>query len=417
MSRLRHMFTLGSAGLAAFSLVIGAPVAAGAAGSPAAGRTIYVSPHGSDANSGLDPGHAVATVARAQQLVRSLDGDMTGDITVQLASGTYRLAQPLSLGAEDSGTNGYNVVWRAAPGAHPVLSGATRITGWRLSDPGKGIWAATVPAGLQTRQFYVNGVRADVASGPLPVTLKPTATGYTASSTALDSWGNPSQVEFVYTGGEGYWSLGTGGLGAWTEPRCPVAIPRPGQDMATADAEAPVLQTLVSGDGTAAAPVHNIVFSGIQFSYATWLQPSTPGGFSEIQANYTITGPGGYATQGLCQFAPGGTCPYGNWTQEPGNVDFGYDQDVQFLGDAFTHLGAAGLRLGDGSQGDTVQGSVFTDISGNGLELGGVDNPEPTAAVQDTKGSRPDGRSRGGGLGSVPRAGHRSRPAARPSSP
>jgi len=31
---------------------------------------------------------------------------------------------------------------------------------------------------------------------------------------------------------------------------------------------------------------------------------------------------------------------------------------------------------------------VFTDISGNGLELGGVDDPEPTAAVQDTTGNQ-----------------------------
>jgi hypothetical protein len=459
MSRLRHLFTLGSATLAALALATGAPVAAGAAGSPAAGTTIYVSPHGDDSESGTSQGQAVRTLARAQQIVRSLDGDMTGDITVELASGTYRLSQPLVLGARDSGTNGYDVVWTAAPGAHPVFSGATRISGWRLSDPAKDIWAAPAPAGLQTRQLYVNGVRADVASGPLPVKLTPTSTGYTASSTVMDGWRNPNQIEFVYTGGEGYWSLSTGGLGAWTEPRCPVAsisgttitmaepcwdnstmrvgypgssetanlvgpatlgngeipayvdnayelltqpgqwyldtaghtiyyIPRKGQDMGHADVEAPVLQTLVSGDGTAAAPVHNIAFSGIQFSYATWLQPSTPEGFSEIQANYTITGPDGYATQGLCQFAPGGTCPYGDWTQEPGNVDFGYDSDIQFRGDAFVHLGAAGLRLGDGSQDDTVQGSVFTDISGNGLELGGVDDPEPTAAAQDTTGNQ-----------------------------
>jgi len=453
--------------LAAAAVILGASgvmgaTAASAAPAPATppGVTIYVSPHGNDANSGASPGQAVATLGHAQQLVRSLDSDMHSDITVELESGTYRLTQPLTMGAQDSGTNGYNVVWAAAPGAHPVVSGAEQVTGWHLSDPAKNIWSASVPAGLQTRQFYVNGVRADVASGPLPVTLKATATGYTASSTALDSWGNPSQLEFVYTGGEGYWSLKTGGQGAWTEPRCPVAsisgttitmaepcwdnstervmrtdgsgrtvnlvgpetlgngeipayadnayellsqpgqwylndtthtmyyIPRPGQHMAQADAEAPVLQTLVDGAGTASAPVHNMVFQGIQFSYATWLQPSTAEGFSEIQANYTITGADGYATQGLCQFVQGGTCPYGNWTQEPGNIDFGYDQDVQFLGDGFTHLGAAGLRLGDGSQNDVVSGSTFTDISGNGLELGGVDDPEPTAAVQDTTGNQ-----------------------------
>jgi hypothetical protein len=450
MPRLRHLLAHGSAGLAALGLVIAAPAAVGAAAIPA-GTTIYVSPHGDNSDSGTSPGQAVRTVQRAQQIVRSLDGDMTGDITVELASGTYRLSQPLTLGAQDSGTNGYNVVWTAAPGAHPVLSGAERVTGWHLSDPAEDIWSAPAPAGLQTLQLYVNGVRADMASGPLPVTLTPTSTGYTASATAMDSWINPGQIQFVYTGGEGYWSLSTGGSGDWTEPSCPVAsisgttitmaepcwdnsngradnlvgpsslgngkipayaenayellaepgqwyldtaghtlyyIPRKGQDMARADVEAPVLQTLVSGWGTQSAPVHNIVFSGIQFSYATWLQPSSPEGFSEIQANYTITGTDGGTTQGLCTLVTNGTCPYGDWTQEPGNVDFGYDQDIQFLGDEFTHLGAAGLRLGDGSQQDTVQGDIFTDISGNGLELGGVDDPEPTAAAQDTTGNQ-----------------------------
>ena len=82
-------------------------------------------------------------------------------------------------------------------------------------------------------------------------------------------------------------------------------IPRQGENLRWADVEAPVLQALVTGQGTAAAPVHDITFTGIQFSYATWLTPSTPEGFSEIQANYTITGDAGYATQGLCQFVPG----------------------------------------------------------------------------------------------------------------
>src|SRR5262249_54389397 len=149
----------------------------------------------------------------------------------------------------------------------------------------------------------------------------------------------------------------------------------------------PVLQSLVTGQGTADDPIQNLAFSGIQFSYATWLQPSTPEGFSEIQATYTITGPTGYATQGLCQFVDGGTCPYGDWTKTPGNVGFVYDRNVSFTGDAFVHLGAAGLDLGDGSQNDLVQGDVFTDISGNGLELGGVDQPVPTDVGQRTSGN------------------------------
>jgi len=442
--------------LAASAGAAGRGASAGRAERTASGpppKLIYTAPHGWGRSCSRG---RPCSITEAQAKVRVLEPNMNRDIDVLLTNGTYRLSAPLTFDASDSGVNGHNVVWEAARGAHPVLSGGTRIRGWHLSDASKGIWAAPVPAGLQTRQLYVNGVRAQRAAGPLPVTLTKTATGYTASSDVMASWRNPSDIEFVYTGGAPYWSLKTGGEGAWTEPRCPVAsivgttitmaqpcwdnseeriertdgsgqsvnlvggtslgnggipayvenayelldqpgqwyldqstntvyyIPLPGQSLRRADVEAPVLQTLVQGDGTATAPVHNIVFSGIQFSYATWLTPSTGEGFSEVQANYTMTGPHGFDQQGLCQFVTGGTCPYGAWTKEPGNVSFSDDSNIQFLGDAFVHLGAAGLDLGDGSQNDTVTGSVFTDISGNGLEIGGVDDPELTSAADLT---------------------------------
>ena len=154
--------------------------------------------------------------------------------------------------------------------------------------------------------------------------------------------------------------------------------------MTTADVEAPLLQVLVAGRGSSITPVHNITFSNLQFSDATWLQPSTRQGFSEVQAGYTITDNDGYKTEGLCQYAPGGTCPYGAWTKEPGNVQFAYDRDLTFSDDRFVHLGAAALNLDNGSQNGAVTGSVFTDISGNGIEVGNVDMPQAVGSSQTT---------------------------------
>lgn len=151
--------------------------------------------------------------------------------------------------------------------------------------------------------------------------------------------------------------------------------PRAGEDLATADVELPVLESLIDATGTAANPIRNIVFSGIQFSYATWLGPNDPDGFSEIQAGYQVTGAEGYSKQGLCTLVPDGACPYGAWTKEPANVRLHFAHNIRFTRDAFTHLGAAGLDLGEGAQNDVVEGSVFTDISGNGLELATVDKP------------------------------------------
>jgi hypothetical protein len=68
-------------------------------------------------------------------------------------------------------------------------------------------------------------------------------------------------------------------------------------------------------------------------------------------------------------------CPYGAWTKEPANVSLRFAHDIRFTRDAFVHLGAAGLDLGEGAQNDSVEGSVFTDISGNGVELASVDKP------------------------------------------
>jgi hypothetical protein len=429
--------TAALAGLAAWQLT---PLA-----HAATAATVFVSPSGNDANAGTTKSAPVRTLARAQAVVRTLNQNMTGDVRVELADGMHPLSTPLALTSRDSGTNGHNVVWTAASGAHPVLSGGVRVTGWKRVDAARNVWSAPVPAGLNTRQLYVNGTRATRARGAAPVTLTWTDTGYTASGGAMSGWRNKGDIEFVYTAG----------IGAWTEIRCSVGriaadgtismgqpcwdnsnqryikpewnrtanlvgpgrlgnpgpepggagipptyvenafelldspgewyldrpantvyyIPRAGENPSTATVTAAALQTLVSGQG-----VQNLVFNGLQFSYATWLRPSTDEGFSEIQAGYTITGTTGYKTLGLCTFAPGGTCPYGAWTKEPANVSFTNAKRVQFTGNAFVHLGAAGLDLGNGSQNDTVKGNVFTDISGNGLELGAVDKPQATGA-------------------------------------
>ncbi|MBV9257637.1 MAG: hypothetical protein JO215_06435, partial [Ktedonobacteraceae bacterium] len=87
---------------------------------PQAQTTLYISPTGNDANSGTQS-QPVQTLQHAQALVRSMNQNMSGDINIFMGAGIYRLSQPLSLTSADSGTNGHNVIWSAAPGAHPVL--------------------------------------------------------------------------------------------------------------------------------------------------------------------------------------------------------------------------------------------------------------------------------------------------------
>src|SRR5436305_18174 len=141
---------------------------------------------------------APCSFATAQQQVRAAAPTMKSDLVVQLTGGTYRLAAPLSFGPADSGQHGHRVISRAAGGAHPVLDGGRAVSGWRMADPAKGIWAAPVPAGLQTRQFFVNGQRVPRTSGKPTVTMVQTSDGYLDPSGTLAGWRNPSDIEFVF---------------------------------------------------------------------------------------------------------------------------------------------------------------------------------------------------------------------------
>ena len=414
--------------IASVGLVACSSTASTVAGAPS--LTVYVDPGGQGPGSGTkaDP---YPSLTAARDALRSRLASMDTDAHIVLEDGTYPLSVPLQLTAEDSGRNGHHVVYEAAPGAHPIISGGYQVGGWQRQPGSSTLWSAPVPASLRTRQLYVNGARAQLAQGALPVTLTRTATGYTASSTAIDGWRNPSSIEFVYPSGPSNWTqsrcrvasisgtavtmsqpcwqnttlrttpgtalalsgfnqplgkayLATNAYELMTKPgqwyldqsaHRMYYIPVPGQDMAHAKVIAPQLQTLVSASGTSAAPIHDIEFRGITFSYATWVEPSSSNGYSSFQAGTYLTGADAYRNQGACN-SPVATCAYAAYDQIPGNVSFTHDQRITSSGNTFTHLGAAGLALGDASQDDEVVGNLFTDTSGSGLTVGGVDAPQ-----------------------------------------
>src|SRR2546423_9653549 len=143
-------------------------IGAGHLGAQAATATdLYVSPSGSDSNAGISPGAPLKTLQKARDVVRGIDQSNSGEIHVNLAGGTYRLTAPLVLDASDSGTGGHSVTWQAAAGARPVVSGGLQVPGWTKGSGS--VWSAQVPAGFDTRQLYVNGTRAQRATGALPI--------------------------------------------------------------------------------------------------------------------------------------------------------------------------------------------------------------------------------------------------------
>ncbi len=260
--------------------------------------------------------------------------------------------------------------------------------------------------------------------GGLPGNVTETDEGYATDSTEPQSWENPADIEFVYLAQPGTWYFyseprcGVAGISGdsasttitmdqpcyrWfrqnhqgtfkpevlhpgppthvensksflTEPgtfcldRLSSAehvlfyIPRPGEDLTSVGAIAPVLEQLVDGRGEPGAPLHDITFRGITFSYATWLRPSEPTGFCHI-------------------FGPiyeGGDTPHFNDPYDvsdsartmPGNVRFHHAERIVLEDNRMTRLGSQALEFSLGSSENVVRGNVFSDISGGGIEVG-----------------------------------------------
>lgn len=195
------------------------PAGAATAGEPPA-VVLHAAPDGG--GSACSTGRPCSVEGAKDRVRHLLPSGGARDIVVELADGTYRLDKPLEFGPEDSGRGAHRVTWTAAHGAHPVLSGALKVTDWTLRDKDKNIWEAPLPKGLDTRQVYVDGKRAPISQttpAELNLSFAAATGGYT---TTPANWGQDllatvgadalRRVEFVYTGGNG----------PWTQSRCRV---------------------------------------------------------------------------------------------------------------------------------------------------------------------------------------------------
>ena len=95
----------------------------------------YVSPNGSDENDGKSAETPFATLEKARDAVREINGDMQEDITVYLMDGTWELDETLKFDERDSGTNGFDIHYVAAEGAKPIISGGKTIDAeWEVAE-------------------------------------------------------------------------------------------------------------------------------------------------------------------------------------------------------------------------------------------------------------------------------------------
>ncbi|PVM84526.1 pectate lyase [Caulobacter radicis] len=343
-----------------------------------------------------------------------------GEIVVELAEGTWRIEKPLTFTAADGGRNRIPVTWRAAPGAHPVVSGAIQVTGWKRSPDNTDIWVADVPKGLDTRQLWVNERLATRAIRKLDydqVTVTPD--GLTFKDPALSALAGLPGQNRIEIEASGWWTyrfatvdqISTSSIkmqqpgwrnnligfdtisrsfagkeaklfisnalafldepGEWYLDPLKGKLyyrPRHGEEMAAARVELPRVGVLVSIAGSPERPVADLVFKGLTFAYSSWMGPSSPIGYADQQT-------GAYMAEEIPNYPenPTETCSFGcpafeavrsRWSFMPAAVQVAAATRVTFSGNRFLHLGSNALGIGN---------DAGANISGVGLGAQSID--------------------------------------------
>ena len=140
--------------------------------------------------------------------------------------------------------------------------------------------------------------------------------------------------------------------------------PRAGEDMATADVEAPVVEKIVDIAGkTTTNRVKNITFQGITFANTDWALQAV--GSSRGKA--TVQGATVYIAYGD-----------GDWHASqyriidtlPGIINVSSAEGIDFIGNVIKHGGAEGLSMINDVESANVSGNYVTDIAGSGITIG-----------------------------------------------
>lgn len=127
-------------------------------------KEFYVSNSGTENGDG-SPEAPFATLEQARDAVRKVNGDMQGDIIVHIEKGFYYMDKKLVLEKDDSGTNGYNVVWLGDKADMPVISGGKKLDKMQPSQEYQGLYEVKVDYPDRILNLYVNGHSREVASG------------------------------------------------------------------------------------------------------------------------------------------------------------------------------------------------------------------------------------------------------------
>jgi len=351
------------------------------------------------------------------------------DVTINMAPGIYQLDETLMIRPEDSHTH-----FVAASG-NVIISGGVKVTGWHRRG---NLYVADVPdfngRPLDFRQMWVNGkktVRArdvsdfekmyrirsvdkqheilwvpsaavrKILKAPYPemvlhemwciANLRIKSIKIQGDSAAISFQQPESRIQFMHPWpspmvtsnghnsafyltnalelldepGEWYHDIRTGKL---------YYMPRKGEDIIHAKVIVPAVEALVEIAGTPDFPVNDVTFTGITFSYATWMRPSLQG-HVPLQAGMYLTEAYKLSPK-MVRLNGDHKLDNQGWVGRPAaSVSVYAANGVAFDGCTFEHLASTGLDYMDYTHGGHINKCDFKDVGGSGILAGSFAPP------------------------------------------
>ena len=385
-------------------------------------KEFYVSLSGSDSADGSKSA-PFATIERAQQAVREVNKNMTGDIYIYIEPGYYKLSETLQFTPEDGGKDNFNVIYKGAtPFSETILGGGNLITGWEKTE--NELYKAYYDSPNDFRNLYINDVPAVRAMSKyqyMPTSyFKNEGSEYSYDGMIFskknfpDSFSDASRTEAV-------WTI------EWMNYRMPVKsaeytetevrlemeqpyfaniadsyntspvkkgaplyfendmtfLDEPGEfyyDMPNKTVyyfprEGEVLENvyacdteyLINAQGTKDNNIKNLHFERLSFKYGAWYAVND--GISTGQADTLTT--------------ENGSIP------QPAQLEFKHITGLKIKDCKFIGLGSSAVGITDGVTFSEIKGNLFKDISGSALQVGSHQHvsemPEGQVRVSDIK--------------------------------
>jgi len=393
-------------------------------------QELYVSPEGSDKASG-SKNAPFKTIEAAKEAAKRLSAGMKGDIVINLLPGTYPISETIQFTEEDSGKNGYNIVYKGTDANNkPILSGGKKITGWEKLDGH--IWFSKVAEDVETvRQLYINEFPARLARSKyiyagerayddpmtefkedgfyiskknFPQTVRPEdmellfpfmwCLHYFPVADVIDA-GEEWLIKYDqpyfgrYLQGAASHSTPTAGISVFVN-NLPELMDEPGEfyydndtrtvyyyafpeeDLKEASVFTPSTHVLINGEGKGKDNrLENIAFENLDFRHGSW---------NDIARTGIFTG------QGDSKIPPDAEnkTSVETWQRDmvPAQLEFSFAKNISFIGCNFVNLGSSALAMRNNVIDSSVEGNIFRDIAGSAIVVGNI-NYNSASTVED----------------------------------